>query len=420
MSELTPVEAARSVTVPGRATPGDAVTEGFRRNALYDGLRGIAIVLVVLSHGWYVWPIDWIDDHPWIRPFFRSGNAGVSIFLVAGGFLMYQSLIARRPLVAMRADTTFVRRVARVGPSLWLFLVVSIVVGASDSSTEQWHADTGASVFHIVTYTWNWYLQSHLIARPDFGHLWYLSVDMQAFALMACLCYLLRRRPVGLLFALSGFYLLLVWWRFHVVPIELLYTVLLRTTVRMDPFVVGVLAAAALPYLARLRLSSRALAWSASLSLVALVPVLYWCDTNTAYLRWGGTTLEWVVAFFFVAVALGGSSALVNAVTGTRLAAWLGRNSLIIYIWHFAIFGFVARHTVGNGWSWEVRTALALTATVVICVLADRLLERRVKEWLRRPGWRDLDEGVPHWLRLKAGEWTTELRSRTGGQRPPD
>src|SRR3954451_17720016 len=84
-----------------------------RRIDLYDGLRGIAIVLVVLSHGWQLWPVDWIDSHAAVRPFFRNGNAGVSIFLVAAGFLMYRSLTARRPLTAMRADTAFVRRVAR-------------------------------------------------------------------------------------------------------------------------------------------------------------------------------------------------------------------------------------------------------------------------------------------------------------------
>ncbi len=127
----------------------------------------------------------------------------------------------------MRADTTFVRRVARVGPSLWLFLVVAVVVAALDSSTEAWNADTGASVFHVATYTWNWYLQSQAWSpEPDFGHLWYLSVDMQAFVIMACLCYLLRRHRVGLMFATGGFYLLLVWWRFHVAPTELIFQVL--------------------------------------------------------------------------------------------------------------------------------------------------------------------------------------------------
>src|SRR5262249_38607080 len=209
-----------------------------RRVDLYDGLPGVAIVLVVLSHGWQPWPGDWIDSHAWVRPFFRNGNSGVTIFLVAAGFLMYRALTARRSLERMRPDTTLIRRIVRVGPTLWLFLIVAVVVSAVDGSADEWNADTAASVRHVLTYTWNWYVQGILVtSRPDFGHLWYLSVDMQAFVIMAGFLYLLRRRPVGLLWALSGFYLVLLWWRFHVSQTEFVFQVLVRTTVRMDPFV---------------------------------------------------------------------------------------------------------------------------------------------------------------------------------------
>src|SRR5436305_9299443 len=110
-----------------------------RRVDLYDGLRGVAIVLVVLSHGWQLWPVDWIDAHAWVRPLFRSGNSAVSVFLVASGFLMFRALTARRELARMRPDTAFLRRLARVGPGLWLFLLVVVVVSALDPSDDSWH-----------------------------------------------------------------------------------------------------------------------------------------------------------------------------------------------------------------------------------------------------------------------------------------
>jgi peptidoglycan/LPS O-acetylase OafA/YrhL len=381
-----------------------------RRVDLYDGLRGIAIVLVVLSHGWQLWPVDWIDAHAWVRPFFRNGNSGVTVFLVSAGFLMFRALTARRELSRMRPDTALVRRVARVGPTLWVFLLVAVVVSAVDGSAKAWNADTPASVGHVLTYTWNWYVQGNLVtSRPDFGHLWYLSVDMQAFVIMAGFLYMLRRRPIGLLWALGGFYLVLLWWRFHEADTEFVFQVLVRTTVRMDPFVVGVLAAAALPQVRRLQIPARTMAWLASLSLVALVPLLFWCDHDSAFLHWGGTVLEWDIALFFVAVALGGRSAFVTRVAGNRPAVILGRASLPIYIWHYPVFMFVHRHT--TGWSWQAAAAVGLLGTVAICVATDRLLDRRVTAFLRRPGWRDLDHGVPAWVATRARPAVTQLRT---------
>lgn len=384
-----------------------------RRVDQYDGLRGAAIVLVVLSHGWQLWPVDWIDTHAWVRPFFRNGNSGVTVFLVAAGFLMYRALSARGDLRRMRPDTALIRRIVRVGPTLWLFLVVAVVVSAVDGSADDWHADTPASVGHVLTYTWNWYVQGNLVtSRPDFGHLWYLSVDMQAFVIMAGFLYLLRRRPVGLLWALTGFYLVLLWWRFHVSQTEFVFQVLVRTTVRMDPFVVGVLVAAALPQLHRLQIPRPVLAWSAAGSLVALVPLLFWCDHDASYLRWGGTALEWDVALFFGAVGLGGTSAFLARAVGNEPLVRLGRASLPLYIWHYPVFMFVQRHT--SGWGWQAATAVGLIGTVAVCVVSDRLVDRRVSAFLRRPGWRGLDDGVPAWLAVRARPAVAQLRSRTG------
>lgn len=384
-----------------------------RRVDLYDGLRGVAIVLVVLSHGWQLWPVGWIDSHAWVRPLFRNGNSGVTIFLVAAGFLMFQTLTARRGLTRIRPDTALVRRVARVGPTLWVFLVVAVVVSALDGSAQAWNADTSASVGHVLTYTWNWYVQDDLVtSRPDFGHLWYLSVDMQAFVIMAGFLYLLRRRPVGLLWALGGFYLVLVWWRFHVADTEFVFQVLVRTTVRMDPFVVGVIAAAALPQLRRLALSVRATARIAASSLVALVPLLIWCDHDTAYLHWGGTFLEWDVAVFFASVALGGTTLFLDPVVRNATLVWLGRNSLSIYVWHYPVFMFVQRHT-GPGWTWQAQTVLGVLVTLGICVAANQLLERWVTAWLGLPGWRDMDAGVPHWVRVRTPPLVAQLRVRS-------
>ncbi len=231
-----------------------------RRLAPLDGLRGIAILLVVVSHGWVMWPMEFIDTHVWLRPFFRSGNSAVTVFLVVSGFLSYRVLASGDGLSRMRPGVSVARRIVRVAPTLWAMLAVLLVVAALDSTDKTTKEINGRSAWHAVTYTYNWLVQDDLLhTRSDLGHLWYLSVDMQAFLLFAVVAYTLRRRPVGLAATLAGWYLLLVWWRFHSFETEIIWVSLNRTTTRMDAFVLGALAAALVTWLPRGHASYRVL-----------------------------------------------------------------------------------------------------------------------------------------------------------------
>ena len=380
-----------------------------RRIALIDGIRGVAIVLVVLSHGWVLWPIERIDETEWIRPLFRSGNFAVTVFLVAAGYLAYVSL-ASGGLEQMRPGVTFLRRVVRVGPSLWLLLASVLVVSTLDSTDETASSDNGQSVWHVVTYTWNWYVQGNLLtSRPDFGHLWYISVDMQAFVVMAALLYMMRRRPVGVLFLLGGLLLLLTWWRFHVTDTEFVFQVLVRTTARMDPFVVGVMLGAALPLVRRLSIPQWAVRWTAILTLSALVPLAYYCSRDERFLAWGVTLLELDLAVLFGATSLLTIAPRPVAAMSARPLAFLGRHSLLLYIWHYPVFTFLARHT--EDWGWPVRTAVALLLTVTISLIAHVMVERRVTELLRHPAWTEADRGLLPLVQARASAlWSRTLK----------
>lgn len=382
-----------------RATTPEPTTRSRVRMDALDGLRGLAIVLVVLSHGWQLWPTESIDANALVRPVFRSGNTAVTVFLVAAGFLTYRTLARREDLREMRLGVALVRRVLRVGPSLWLMLAVLALVSAIDTTDRSDVYDNGPSFGHVLTYTWNWYVQSNLmLSRPDFGHLWYLAVDMQAFVIMAVFMYVLRRHPVGLLWALGGFLLLLTWWRIHVTQTEFVFQVLVRTTARMDPFVVGVMLAAALPLLRRLPLDPLALRVTAVGSALALVPVTWYCSVDERFLTFGVTLLELDLAVLFGAVALGATAPWPLR---AEILQVLGRNSLLLYIWHYPIFMLVSRHTIE--WGWVPRTVLAFVLVGAVWFLAHRLVERRVTRLLAHPGWRRLDGGwgaaVAGWLR---------------------
>lgn len=365
---------------PARSEAAGAVPVR-RRLAAMDCLRGFAIIVVVLSHGWILWPIDTIDDTPWARPLFRSGNFAVTVFFVVTGFLVHRSLTFRGP-DGMRPLVSIVRRVIRVAPVV--LLAVPLVVLASALVDDPTPSSTNAkSMFHIFTYTWNWYLQTDSAdSRWDLGHLWYLSVDMQAFVALTVVLYLVRRSPVAQVATFGGLLLLLTWWRVHVTELEPVINVLLRTTARMDAVVVGMLLGVCLSLVPRDAVSPRVLSWSGAISCVALVPLLWFCSDDERFLHWGVTLLELDLAVLLASIALGG-----HILTSPRLAplSFLGRHSLVIYVWHYPVFAAVEART--RDWAWPPRALVALVVLTLLCVATHHLLERHVSRLLGHPFW---------------------------------
>lgn len=357
-----------------------------------DGLRGIAIVLVVLSHGWTLWPTTFISEHAWVGPVFRSGDSAVTIFLVASGFLLIRAISASEDREHMQPLAVALRRVVRIGPAMWVMLVTVLLIAsidATDDATKQTNRD---SFFHALTYTYNWMVQRNLTGtRSDLGHLWYISVDMQAVVLVSVLAFFLRHRPNVFLATLGALFVALVAWRFHTFGLENIYIVLNRTTVRMDPFLIGAIAAALVPRLPEARTVYR---HGATVLLVVLVPTLFWCVSDAHYLQWGGTFLELVVAAFLLCVVRAPDSPP-NRILGSRVLTTLGGMSLVIYVWHFPVFHFVRRHAE---WDWGWKALVAFAATAVVAWLAQRVIERPVSRFLARPGWEHLRRGELHSL----------------------
>lgn len=385
---------------PG-VTPG--VNSGERsRVDVFDGLRGVAIVLVVLSHGWAIWPSEYTLTHRPLSTLFASGNFAVSIFFAIGAFVATRSLLRKAVSPAgLHPVVEVVRRYVRLTGQVLFLLLAVLMVSVFDETDTSTDADTRVSLLRVATYSWNWYLQGNaLVARSDLGHLWYLSVYLQVLALLSVVVWLLRRRPIWLIVVLATLLVGFELWTAHVYPQEGYYQALLRTSVRIDAPLTGALAAAALPYLTRLRPHAPAAGTSA---LLALVPLAYFTTPNAGYFGWAGHATDVALFVFVVSAALAPLPRPVAAPLAWAPLAFLGRRSLGLYIWHYPVFFFVSRHTVDWAWGWRTLAALAL---VLACTLVSEwLIENRIQRALDSPAWRELDHGIPAFLARQWRAW---------------
>jgi len=355
---------------------------------VFDGVRGVATVLVVISHGWTLWPTDEINAHQGLRQLFASGDAAVSVFFVIGAFLTTSGLLGLADSHRLRPLVAVTRRWVRLSAQTYLLLAVVLVVLIVEPSSTYPDTDTGASVLHVATYTWNWFLHSHPVqARPDLGHLWYLSVDFQVFLMTLVLVYAFRGRRLALVVTLGGLLLLCLWWRAHMYDVDPL-GVTLRTWTRADSPLVGALAAAALPWLRRLT----PWAWLLSVGgVVLLVPSFWFAADVSAYFGWAGFAVDLAAAAVVVGCSLAEPPRLLSRSLGSAPLTFVGRQSLGIYLWHYPVFWFLARHTFD--WSWPSKTLLAAGIIGVAVYLGHRFSDVPAQRLLAQDWWRSMEGG---------------------------
>lgn len=378
------------------------------RVEVFDGLRGIAIILVVLSHGWAIWPSDYVLGTDPLDTLFRAGNFAVSIFFVVGAFVATRGLLRRAesPL-GLHPAVDLTRRYLRLTGQVGFLMLVVVLVTVFDDTDPYEDRSTSTSVLRVLSYTWNFYVRSSPgEARPDLGHLWYLSVYLQALVVLTVLVWLLRRHRAWLVAALVALILASWAWTAHVTGTEGEISTLLRTSVRIDAPLAGALAAAALPYLGRVRPYGGRLA---GLAAVALLPLLY-ATTHDSYLGWYGHLTTVALLLFVIGTVLTPAPRLLMSTIGSRPLALLGSRSLGLYIWHYPVFFFAARHN--PDWAWGWRTAFALAVTLVCVLVSEWVVEARVQRALQARGWRELDAGIPAYLRRRWGARRDRLSGR--------
>ncbi len=365
---MTPATHPAPVTIPksGVAAPALPYVPAL------DGLRAIAVILVLLSHfpyvaGWHFHAFIW----QYVQVL-RTGYIGVDLFFVLSGFLISRLLIREKQLNGRIDIFAFYRRRAfRIFPIYYLALIVCLIM----------FPPSGGAVASLIFYVFNYYHPFHP-APYALEHTWSLCVEEQFYLLWPMIVMLmpLRWGRPFTLFVLPALALLsaavLILSFEPVLAAELIYNSLFT---RMLSLAFGAYLAFREAEGAPIPLSRCVLIISTGLA------VLVWAllCRSAGWLPAGGTATALVLLGFAVLEA--GTVALVlsNALrwlTSTFSWTWLraiGRMSYGLYLYHLIIL-FALGINPASAAQGVSATAFfaALLLTFGIAALSFRFIER--------------------------------------------
>lgn len=367
MAEVEPVEDGQGERVPATAP----FRLGHRPEL--DGLRGIAVVLVVVYHLDTVWPE--LGD-----ALLPAGYLGVDLFLVLSGFLVTTLLLGERQAAGRIDLWAFLRRRGlRLVPALVALLGVMTLVAAADRRlVGRSIYDTGEMLSAggwVLTFTGNW-----AIVRGgglgEVGHLWTIALEGQFYLLWALALVLLRRRMALVVpVALGGVVAVAAWrWYGFASRPDDVFAHYVSTLTRLDAPLVGAMAGAAVTrrWTGALREGVAGAGLLAGLAVVTLTATV--AQPFEPGLFRGG----------FTAIALAGAVAVVGAVEGAGHPStrWLaarpltavGRGSYSLYLWHVPVFLLIGREA--GAYAPAVRCLAGLALAALLAHLSYRFVER--------------------------------------------
>ncbi|MEP6814304.1 MAG: acyltransferase [Marmoricola sp.] len=369
--------------VSGRGPGANPAAAPSQRLVALDGVRGITIVLLVLGHTALVWPDNPVNQVPLLRGFFLGGT--VTIFFVVGGYIVARNLLHLLDEGHLDPVVFYARRIVRLGVQLVPLLAILILVSAIDSTDPYTPKQNLSSAVNVLTFTFNDTLaDSPLLARADLAHLWYLCVQQQVYLLLPLVLLLLHRRRSLLGLLMVVLFVLVTVNRFEVHDHRGWFDASVLTTTRSDGLFLGVALAVLEPWLRRRPRFGTLLLNVSLVAMLALVLISGEVGSRPYLGTWG------VAAVLVATTLVAGITTASGPARGRRLLSWsplcwLGRASLVIYLWHYPIMFGVGRHV--TDWSRPAQLLTMLGLLVVVTVVGQRYIEEPTRRFLRDSEW---------------------------------
>lgn len=337
----------------------DGMHDTGERQAELDGVRGLAILMVVVGHGLVPYG------------FGALAAAGVTLFFALSGYLI-TGILLRSELNGLGLRRFYARRFTRLAPPLFFMVGLVALFGQTG-----WLSMVGA-----LTWTEN-YTQLVLPTWP-FGWMWSLGVEEQFYLVWPLLLLAVPRH--GLVRTLATLLLVLMLWRVFLTDVGQL-----RWAYQSLETAGSAIVAGAFVRVAGIRLGR----WAAPVALVTILGV-----SGLAMLAGG---VSWMLVPLLVTVP--SAVVVAGAAASKRWLSWrpltfCGVVSYSVYLWHQPL---PSRLGIG-----ETPAGVALGCCVGL--VAWWLVERPVMRWRAERDRRVSEAASPHG---RVGVQMSRLRNET-------
>ena len=357
-----------------------------RRLPGLDGLRGIAVLAVIIYHA---------DVSLLV-----GGFLGVDVFFVLSGFLITTLLIDELTQTnTVDRARFYMRRIRRLFPALFLVLFFSVLVSGLFVLDAAYHVrrDLPWAITFVLNWSYLFFEQSYFvnISRPPLlQHLWSLSVEEQFYVIWPILLVALYKVRIGnlaprvkIFFVSAALAIASTAWMIHLsvtngfpIPNDP-SRVYFGTDTHAMGLLVGCAAAALWRYeKLNARLTPDRAAALNAIGLVSLAVLAYFfvfvSELNEFLYRGGFLVLSLLTASLVLIAAHPGLK--FGAILGNPVLKWFGDRSYGIYLWHWPIF-VLMRSGIDIQWSEPIAFTAKIAIVLVVADLSYRFVEMPIR-----------------------------------------